>query len=186
MGMVETHGTATALGDPIEVGSLSAAVLSRRSAVAAMAVGGIKANGGHAEPAAGMTGLVKLALGLRASEAAPNAQLQRLNPHLGGALRGIVGSAFPIQAGGLPANEEAMAGGVSSFGYSGTICHAVLRHEVAEAASWLTVLTTPTGRSRVASLHPSSHPSGLPPSVNKHSTETSTANADVWGMCKMR
>ena len=61
----EAHGTGTALGDPIEAGSLVAAVLSAREEP--LALGGVKANIGHAEPAAGMTGLLKLALGLRAA-----------------------------------------------------------------------------------------------------------------------
>jgi len=86
LALSEAHGTGTALGDPIEAGSLAAAVLSEREAP--LAVGGVKANIGHAEPAAGTTGLLTLALGLRAFEAAPNAQLRALNPHLGGALRG--------------------------------------------------------------------------------------------------
>ena len=60
----EAHGTGTALGDPIEAGSLVGTVLSAREE--ALAVGGVKANIGHAEPAAGMTGLLKLALGLSA------------------------------------------------------------------------------------------------------------------------
>jgi NADPH:quinone reductase-like Zn-dependent oxidoreductase/3-oxoacyl-(acyl-carrier-protein) synthase len=119
LGLNEAHGTGTALGDPIEAGSLVAAVLSAREAP--LAVGGVKANIGHAEPAAGMTGLLKLALGLHAGEAAPNAQLRSLNPHVGGTLRGKMGA--------LPAQLAAVAvgcGGVSSFGYAGTIAHAVL------------------------------------------------------------
>ena len=46
----EAHGTGTALGDPIEAGSLAAAVLTEREAP--LPVGGVKANIGHAEPAA--------------------------------------------------------------------------------------------------------------------------------------
>ena len=58
---LEAHGTGTALGDPIEAGSLAAVVISSRaSSSAPLPVGGIKANIGHAEPAAGMTGLLKL------------------------------------------------------------------------------------------------------------------------------
>ena len=79
----EAHGTGTALGDPIEVGSLGTAVISARDK--ALAVGGVKANIGHAEPAAGMTGLLKLATELHLGEAAQNAQLRSLNPHVGGA-----------------------------------------------------------------------------------------------------
>merc|ERR1712091_88403 len=82
----EAHGTGTALGDPIEVGSLVSVAVQPRCGVAAepLAVDGVKANIGHAEPAAGMTGLLKLALGLSASRAAPNAQLRALNPHVRG------------------------------------------------------------------------------------------------------
>merc|ERR1712091_533710 len=121
----EAHGTGTALGDPIEVSSLVVAVVEPRCGVAAepLAVGGVKANIGHAEPAAGMTGLLKLALGLRVREAAPNAQLRLLNPHVGDTLRGVTG-ALPVQFAAMAIGS----GAVSSFGYSGTIAHAVLRH----------------------------------------------------------
>jgi acyl transferase domain-containing protein len=57
----EAHGTGTALGDPIEAGSLVATVLRAREAP--LGLGGVKTNIGHAEQAAGMTGLLKLALG---------------------------------------------------------------------------------------------------------------------------
>jgi acyl transferase domain-containing protein len=117
----EAHGTGTALGDPIEASSLVGAVLSARED--ALTVGGVKANIGHAEPAAGMTGLLKLVLGLRAGRAAPNGQLRSLNPYVCDTMRGV--------AGALPTQLAAMtlgSGGVSSFGYSGTIAHAVLRH----------------------------------------------------------
>ena len=51
--MNEAHGTGTALGDPIEAGSLTGAVLASRLAGSApLLLGGIKANIGHAEPAA--------------------------------------------------------------------------------------------------------------------------------------
>ncbi|MDC0525473.1 enoyl-CoA hydratase-related protein [bacterium] len=119
LGLMEAHGTGTALGDPIEVGSLVAAVLSARALP--LAVGGVKANIGHAEPAAGMTGLLKLALGLRAGQATPNAQLRSLNPHVGDTLHGAAG-ALPV----VLAAVTIGSGGVSSFGYSGTIAHAVL------------------------------------------------------------
>ena len=86
LSLSEAHGTGTALGDPIEVSSLVAAVLPSREAP--LLVGGVKANIGHAEPAAGITGLVKLAIGLQQGEAVPNAQLRALNPHVEGALSG--------------------------------------------------------------------------------------------------
>ena len=127
----EAHGTGTALGDPIEAGSLAASVLLDRSLVEGdetLSVGGIKANIGHAEPAAGMTGLLKLVFGMCASAAAPNAQLHMLNPHVGDRLRSCTTCMLPTQPLGLHCgvNDEAK-GGVSSFGYAGTIVHMAVR-----------------------------------------------------------
>ena len=142
---VEAHGTGTGLGDPIEAGSLSATVLpALGGGGGAPALGGIKANVGHAEPAAGAVGLLTLSLRLRSSQAAPNAQLRALNPHVGGAIRGR-GCALPTQlaplgagAGGGAAATALACGGVSSFGLGGTIAHAVVRSEEAAAGSLLT------------------------------------------------
>ena len=65
------HGTGTALGDPIEAGSLAGAVLSSRGdGSAPPVIGSVKANSGHAEQGAGLSGLLMLAYGL-AQGAAP-------------------------------------------------------------------------------------------------------------------
>ena len=117
----EAHGTGTALGDPIETGSLVGAVLTERDAP--LAVSGIKANIGHAEPAAGMTGLLKLALGLQEGEAVPNAKLRSLNPHVGALLRGLA-CTLPVQLAATKVTTN--IGGVSSFGFNGSIVHTVI------------------------------------------------------------
>ena len=123
MAQIEAHGTGTPLGDPIEVGSLAAAVLSGRDATATLGlVTAVKANTGHAEPVAGMTGLLGLMLGLEYAVVAPNAQLRTLNPHLGSMLPCVL----PMHATSLLA--AGLQGGVSSFGYSGTIAHTVIHH----------------------------------------------------------
>ena len=172
----EAHGTGTALGDPIEAGSLAAAVLTPRGD-APLLVGGVKANIGHAEPAAGMTGLLKLALGLRWGEAAPNAQLRVLNPHLGGAMDGVSG-ALPVQLTALGVCAVGR-GGVSSFGYSGTIAHAVLHltGEVGLCSPCAAPLFLPYRRHafpwREASgfaMRTSIHPSVTSPSASIHHT----------------
>ena len=83
-----------------------------------------------------MTGLLSLSNRMLTREAAPNAQLRALNPHVDGALGGHHDAcALVVQRCGAPAwaTAEARAGGVSSFGYSGTIAHAVLA--VAESAA---------------------------------------------------
>ena len=66
-----------------------------------LAIGSIKANCGHAEPAAGATGLLRLVMGLADFQAPPNAQLHVLNPHLHGALDGVT-CAIPAQLSSLP------------------------------------------------------------------------------------
>ena len=130
LAVVEAHGTGTGLGDPIETGSLRAAVLAlRQSASAALAIVGVKANIGHAEPTAGLTGLLKLVLALALGETPPNAQLRALNSHVNEALRSHVtdtrvNSVLPAQ-GSSPLPRIVPCGGVSSFGFSGTIAHAL-------------------------------------------------------------
>ena len=121
---LEAHGTGTALGDPIEAGALEGAVLiGRPVSCTPLSVCGVKANIGHAEPAAGLTGLVRLVVGLVWGGTPPNAQLHALNPHIRGMMR-RGSSMMPTQ---LAFVALQATGGVSSFGYSGTIAHAALR-----------------------------------------------------------
>ena len=141
---VEAHGTGTALGDPIEAGSVQAAILSDRSRGSGggrgdprmsgdprLSLASWKANAGHMEPAAGTAGMLHLQLALDHAFAPPNAQLRVLNPHVHSALRAAT-CAVPTQQARKPG--ESAIGGVSSFGFSGTIVHAILeaastRHE---------------------------------------------------------
>ena len=127
--VLEAHGTGTALGDPIELGAVAAIFLARREGMQeSMRIGSLKANAGHTEPGAGLAGALKLVMQLRDMSVSPNAQLRVLNPHVGGALRGVAcGLSVQLAA----AVTGAGSGGVSSFGYAGTIAHAVQRRAVA-------------------------------------------------------
>ena len=128
----EAHGTGTALGDPVEVGALTGIVLSARPATCApVGVSSVKANIGHTESTAGQVGLVRLVVGLEWCGAPPNAQLRALNLHLRSMMMRS-SCVMPTQqavvgALSLELGSEQGVGGVSSFGYSGTIAHAVLR-----------------------------------------------------------
>ena len=119
--LLEAHGTGTALGDPIETGAIAGVGLAHQSLITS----GVKANIGHAEPAAGITGLLKVAHGLEHNEATPNAQLHVLNPHIGQRFRGLA-CTLPTQLVTIPRTVGIIGGGVSSFGFGGTIVHVVL------------------------------------------------------------
>ena len=65
---VEAHGTATKLGDPIEVAALTKAYRSQTEAVGYCAIGSVKTNVGHLDRAAGVSGLIKTVQALQAEE----------------------------------------------------------------------------------------------------------------------
>jgi acyl transferase domain-containing protein/NADPH:quinone reductase-like Zn-dependent oxidoreductase/acyl carrier protein len=131
---VETHGTGTSLGDPIELGALTAALGKGRPADRLLTLGGVKANVGHAEAAAGIAGLMKVVLCIQHKEIPAQIHFERLNPH-------IDTNGVPIS---IPQRHTGWAGfdgqhlaGVSSFGLSGTNAHVILgdppRREAATA-----------------------------------------------------
>ena len=126
---LEAHGTGTALGDPIEAGSFAAVLLTHRSSTSPLTVNSLKANAGHTEPGAGLAGALTLLVKLR-GVTSPNAHLRALNPHIGGTLRSARSCTLATLTGGLWMTEDTqdVSGGVSSFGFSGTIAHTVLRH----------------------------------------------------------
>ena len=123
MSICALHGTGTQLGDPVEAGSLSAEVLKRANNVA---VTGIKANTGHTGAAGGLAALLILAQNLTRWKAHPHAQLRQMNVAVLHVLTGCNG-VVPVAVTLLnPLLRGRIAGGVSSFGWSGTIVHGVL------------------------------------------------------------
>jgi acyl transferase domain-containing protein len=166
--VLEAHGTGTTLGDPIEASSVAAVFLAHRDGWrASLAVGSLKANAGHAEPGAGLAGALRLLSQLQDSSATPNAQLRSLSPHVDGALRGTA-CALPVQQ-QLRA-EEAHSGDVSSFGYSGTIAHAVLR-QPSHAAVGIPPSLALTYKRHVFAWCDPSHPFAQ---FHSHSTQSAT------------
>ena len=140
--LVEAHGSGTALGDPVETRALAAALCDARSAASSphtrssahghssMALSGCKASVGHTEVAAGHCGLMRSLHQLSGQTTQANAQLRVANPLIdtrggdggvGGVSSGYL-LALPTQA--KPIRHRAC--GVSSFGFSGTIAHALV------------------------------------------------------------
>lgn len=122
---VEAHGTATPLGDPIEVGALTRlAAISPSNKPHRFAISGAKCSYGHCEAAAGSVGLLALLLAARSEHVAPNGALCKINPAVRDAL---LSTAHTINLGCTETTPvPSTVGGVSSLGASGTIAHAVL------------------------------------------------------------
>ncbi|MDQ0486348.1 polyketide synthase 13 [Streptomyces thermodiastaticus] len=121
---VEAHGTGTPLGDPVEAGALGAVLGQGRPAEQPLLLGSVKTNIGHLEAAAGIAGLIKTVLALHHDELPGQLHFAEPNPHIDlDALRLRVLTApepWPRYSGTATA-------GVSSFGFSGTNAHVVLR-----------------------------------------------------------
>ncbi len=120
---VETHGTGTALGDPIEVEALAANVGAAVEGARPCVLGAAKTNFGHLEAAAGVTGLIKTALALYHEEIPANLHFEKLNGNIS-----LDGTRFLIPTRRMPwaRGPELRFAGVSSFGFSGTNVHVVL------------------------------------------------------------
>jgi len=123
VGFVETHGTGTSLGDPIEVEALRAAVGAPRSDGSRCVLGAVKTNFGHLEGAAGIAGLIKTALCLHHGRIPKNLNFRALNPRIR-----LEGSCLTpaAEATPWPRTDRPRFAGVSSFGVSGTNAHIVL------------------------------------------------------------
>ncbi|HET8642184.1 MAG TPA: MupA/Atu3671 family FMN-dependent luciferase-like monooxygenase, partial [Pseudonocardiaceae bacterium] len=120
IGYVEAHGTGTPLGDPIEIAALTKAFRRSTARVADCPIGSVKTNIGHLDTAAGIAGLIKVALMLRHREIPPSLHLQRPNPAID-----FAASPFVVNTRLRPWTGRRLAG-VSSFGIGGTNVHAVL------------------------------------------------------------
>jgi acyl transferase domain-containing protein/acyl carrier protein len=126
---VETHGTGTVLGDPIEAGALGTVLGVGRPAERPLILGAVKTNIGHLEAASGVAGLIKTALALKHRTVPPNLHFRKGNPHIPfDALRLKV----PTSLEPWPERNGRALAGVSSFGFGGTNCHVVLGDATAE------------------------------------------------------
>ena len=121
---IEAHGTATPLGDPIEIAGLTAAFRQGTPDTGFCAVGSLKSNLGHLDTAAGVCGLIKTALSLEHGELPPVLHFATPNPRIDWA-----SSPFFVNDRLRPWRSddgEPRRAGVSSFGVGGTNAHVVL------------------------------------------------------------
>jgi len=119
---IESHGTGTTLGDPIEIAALANAHGGR--APGTCAIGSVKTNMGHLDAAAGIAGLIKATLCLRHGEIAPNLHYNRPNPGINFASTPFY---VPTELTHWPhSDQHPRRAGVSSFGIGGTNVHLIL------------------------------------------------------------
>lgn len=118
---VETHGTATTLGDPVEVEGLKQAFQTSRKAFCGL--GSVKTNIGHLDAAAGVAGFIKTVLAIRNREIPPTLNFERPNPKID-----FIDSPFFINTELRPwiTDGGPIRAGVSTFGVGGTNAHIVL------------------------------------------------------------
>ncbi|MCC7368640.1 MAG: SDR family NAD(P)-dependent oxidoreductase [Chloroflexi bacterium] len=121
---VEAHGTGTALGDPIEVQALGAAIGSGLPQDRPLLIGSVKTNLGHLESAAGIAGLIKVILSLQQGVLPRQLHFQTPSPHVDWDRLGISVVDRLTQWPNHPRGRR--IAGVSSFGFSGTNAHIVV------------------------------------------------------------
>ncbi|MEM7552756.1 MAG: SDR family NAD(P)-dependent oxidoreductase [Cyanobacteria bacterium P01_A01_bin.84] len=120
---VETHGTGTSLGDPIEVNSLKTVFNEDRELNQPCYIGSVKTNIGHLEAAAGIAGLIKVVLSLQNQEIPPNLHFKQLNPYIKIKNTPIK---IPTSLQEWSTDSESRLAGVSSFGFGGTNAHVIV------------------------------------------------------------
>lgn len=132
IGYVETHGTGTSLGDPIEIAALTQAFRASSQRRGYCAIGSVKTNIGHLDAAAGVTGLIKAALALGHRTLPPSLNFREPNPQIDFAESPFYVNTEPRP---WPACEGPRRAGVSSFGMGGTNVHVILEEAPAPSAA---------------------------------------------------
>lgn len=122
---IETHGTGTSLGDPIEIEAIDNVYGSiNDSSASTCFLGAVKSNIGHLEAAAGVAGVIKTIMCMRHRTIPPNIHFKRLNPNI--QLRMDSRLRIPTEPVDWEAPQAGRFGAVSSFGFGGTNAHVIL------------------------------------------------------------
>ncbi|MFI0976949.1 amino acid adenylation domain-containing protein [Streptomyces sp. NPDC021093] len=123
IGLLEAHGTGTGLGDPIEVEGLTRAWRRHTDRSQFCAIGSLKSNIGHLEPAAGLAGLVKVLLAMEHEVIPPTLHVRRPNDHIRFESTPFYLADRPRE---WPRGAEPRRAAVSAFGMGGVNAHVVV------------------------------------------------------------
>ena len=120
---IETHGTGTKLGDPIEVKGLTNAFRRYTNKKQFCGIGSVKANIGHAVAASGVASLFKVILALKEGVMPPSLNFNEPNPHINFCDSPVY---LNDRLKEWQTQNTPRRAGVSSFGFSGTNCHVLI------------------------------------------------------------
>jgi acyl transferase domain-containing protein len=151
IGLIETHGTGTAVGDPIEVEALTQAYAPHTSRRGFIALGSVKANIGHLGEAAGMAGIIKTVLAMQHGQLPPCVNYTAPNPQIDfGSSPFYVNTALAP----WPKGDTPRRAGITSLGAGGTNAHLILEEapavEPSDAPTRASQLFTVSARTRSA------------------------------------
>jgi acyl transferase domain-containing protein/NAD(P)-dependent dehydrogenase (short-subunit alcohol dehydrogenase family)/acyl carrier protein len=158
VGLIEAHGTGTTVGDASELSAVDQVFQADGAAPLSCAIGSVKSMVGHTKSAAGVTGLMKVALALYHKVLPPTLHVEKPNAKLlePGTPMFVATEALPW----IPPALTPRRGGVSAFGFGGTNFHAVLEEfqgdlsdpaEVSQIDQWpADLFLSAAGDSRVA------------------------------------
>ncbi|KAI0388913.1 6-MSAS [Xylariaceae sp. FL0594] len=137
---VEAHATSTPVGDPAEVGAISGVYGAARSKANPVSIGSIKPNIGHLEAGAGAMGFIKAVMAINKAQFPPQANLKKLNSKIDWENSGtrVVQEVGPWAK---PADHPRRAA-ICSYGYGGTVSHAIIEEYEPEAATVETVASS--------------------------------------------
>ncbi|RZL96372.1 MAG: amino acid adenylation domain-containing protein [Variovorax sp.] len=130
---VEAHGTATPMGDPVEVEALRQAYARHTGDLGFCAIGSLKSNVGHMVTAAGAGGLIKTVLSLQAETLPPSLHYDAPNPAID-----FAATPFHVQhelADWPRTAQQPRRAGVSAFGVGGTNAHVIVEEAPLQAPS---------------------------------------------------
>jgi acyl transferase domain-containing protein/NAD(P)H-dependent flavin oxidoreductase YrpB (nitropropane dioxygenase family)/short-subunit dehydrogenase len=180
--LVEAHGTGTVVGDRTELAALTDFFGAAGATAATCTLGSVKAQIGHTKCAAGMAGLIKVALAVHHGVLPPTRNVTAPNPGYDAPT-----SPFVLRDGAAPWTSATRVGAVSAFGFGGTNFHAVVSSPASPPADvglseWPAELFVVRGESRDAALRVLAQVDALlgadaPPRLRDLAWATARANA---------
>jgi acyl transferase domain-containing protein len=179
IGYVETHGTGTILGDPVEIFAMNRAYRKHTKRKQYCGVGSVKTNIGHLEAAAGVAGLIKAVLAVKSGVIAPNLHFESPNPHIR-----FDRTPFFVSNEAVPfANqgEGPRRAAVNSMGIGGTNAHVIL--EQAPFGSEHTHARTDSARDQILTISAKT-PDALRELTTRYRARLEHANGDFADLCR--